>query len=402
VPRRPIAIPQRVEWLSILDAEGQVDRALEPQIPPTDLRRLYKTLIAARRLDERAMALQSQGRLGTFAPNRGQEAASLGVAFALETRDWLVPSFRELAASLWRGWGMAKTFFYWGGFECGSVAPDGVNDLPICVPVATQVQNAVGIAWGLKLRKTDAVCATFIGDGGTSEGDFHEALNWACVFAAPLVMVVQNNQWAISLPRSRQTISPTIAQKAIAYGCDALQVDGNDLLAMIVATREAVARARAGGGPTLIEAVTYRLGVHTTADDPRKYRSEKEVKEWEARDPLPRFRNYLVARDLLDARIEQEIDDEVREELAAALREYEAYRLEPYAFFHHMYAELTPDLRAQMAELRTYMGEGQPPAATPAATPPTTAPAPPTAQNKPAAAPGKPSVPPTTPSRTGS
>lgn len=363
MPRIPITIPHRVESLSVLTAEGELDRALEPSIGEADLRRLYKTMLASRKLDERALKMQRQGRIGTYAPSRGQEAASLGAAFALRTDDWMVPSFREGAAMLWRGWPMSRTFFYWGGHELGSLTPDDVNDLPICVPVATQVQYAAGIAWGLKLRVQGQVCLAFIGDGGTSEGDFHEALNFAGVFQLPLIIVVQNNHWAISLPRSKQTASPTIAQKAIAYGFDALQVDGNDVLAMVAAGREAVEKARTGGGPTLIEAVTYRLGVHTTADDPRKYRDEAEVQEWEQRDPLVRFRAYLQGKRLLDEKVERVIEEEIQRELDEATAEFERYQFEPTDFFRHMYAELTPDLRAQQAELRAHLGAPETPAA---------------------------------------
>jgi TPP-dependent pyruvate/acetoin dehydrogenase alpha subunit len=223
----------------------------------------------------------------------------------------------------------------------------------------------MGLAWGCKLRGAGRVCATFCGDGGTSEGDFHEALNFAGVFNLPLVMVVQNNHWAISVPRSRQTASQTIAQKAIAYGMDGLQVDGNDILAMIVATREAVEKARTGGGPTLIEAVTYRLSMHTTADDPKKYRKDDEVKEWEPRDPLLRFRAYLQKKGLLDEPGEREIDAEIAAEIEQAVRQYEQYRQDPAEFVQYMYAELTPELQAQQAELRAYLERKHAPAPAP-------------------------------------
>jgi len=355
VPREVIHLPNRVESLSVLSAEGQLDRDLEPKLEPADLRRLYRTMLASRRLDERCLMMQRQGRMGTYGPSRGQEAASLGVAYALGPEDWLVPTFRETAAILWRGWPMYTWMLYWGGHEAGNVVPPGINDLPVCVPIASQCQYGMGIAWGCKLRGQGRVCVTFCGDGGTSEGDFHESLNFAGVYQLPFILVIQNNQWAISIPRARQTASCTLAQKALAYGMDGLQVDGNDLLAMIVATREAVEKARTGGGPTLIEAVTYRLGVHTTADDPKKYRKEEEVREWEARDPLIRFRAYLRKKDLLDEKIEKIMDEEIAAELDEAVRLYERYRFDPLEFFDHMYAEPTPDLRAQKAELAAYL-----------------------------------------------
>jgi pyruvate dehydrogenase E1 component alpha subunit len=365
VPREPLKVPHRLESLSVLTPDGQVDRALEPEVPEADLLRLYKTLLASRRLDERCLMLQRQGRMGTYGPSKGQEAASLGVAYALEKDDWLVPTFRETAGLLWRGWPMATWMLYWGGHEAGNAVPAGINDLPICVPIASQCQYGMGIAWGCKLRGQRRVCATFCGDGGTSEGDFHEALNFAGVYNLPLITVVQNNHWAISIPRSCQTASPTIAQKALAYGFDGLQVDGNDLLAMIVATREAVEKARTGGGPTLIEAVTYRLSMHTTADDPKKYRQESEVKEWEPRDPLPRFETYLRRRKLLTDKGQKIIDEEIAAELDAQTRKYEEYKVDPLAFFEHMYAETTPELRAQMAELKDYLNATKSPAPVP-------------------------------------
>lgn len=352
MPREPLDFPRRVDSLSILNHEGQLDTQLEPKLPDDDLRRLYRTMRASRLLDERCLHLQRQGRLGTYGPSKGQEAASLGVAYALGKDDWLVPSFRETCALLWRGWPMAKFLFWWGGHEEGSIVAEGINDLPLCVPVASQCQYGMGVAWGSKLRGEDTVCATFVGDGGTSEGDFHEAMNFAAVYNVPLIMVVQNNHWAISIPRQKQTVSQTIAQKAIAYGMDALQVDGNDLLAMIVATREAVEKARTGGGPTFIEAVTYRLGMHTTADDPRKYRCAEEVKLWEGRDPLPRFRKYLEDKKLLDEKIHALLEEEVRRLLDEAVEEYEAYRVDPNGLFKYLYRDMTPDLKRQMAELQ--------------------------------------------------
>ncbi len=360
MPREPLPISTRLETLSVLTADGQLDRALEPAVPHADLRRLYKTMLAARRLDERCLMLQRQGRMGTYGPSKGQEAASLGVAYALERDDWFVPTFRELAGLLWRGWPMHTWMLYWGGHEAGNAVPPGLNDLPICVPIASQCQYGMGIAWGCKLRGGGRVCVAFCGDGGTSEGDFHEALNFAGVYNLPLVMVVQNNHWAISIPRSCQTRAATIAQKAVAYGIDGLQVDGNDLLAVIAATREAVDKARTGGGPTLIEAVTYRLSMHTTADDPKKYRTDAEVREWEPRDPLPRFRAYLQKKKLLDAKIEQVIEEEITAELEAAVRQYEQQTVDATEFLRHVFAEPTPELRAQLAELEAHLAARRP------------------------------------------
>ncbi|MEW6251848.1 MAG: pyruvate dehydrogenase (acetyl-transferring) E1 component subunit alpha, partial [Planctomycetota bacterium] len=347
---------------SVLSADGRLDRELEPCLPEADLRRLYRTMLASRRLDERCLMLQRQGRMGTYGPSKGQEAASLGVAYVLDKQDWFVPTFRETAGMLWRGWGMDRFMLFWGGFEAGNQPPEDANDLPICVPIASQMQYGMGLAWGCKLRGAGRICAAFCGDGGTSEGDFHEALNFAGVYALPLVTVVQNNGWAISFPRCCQTASATLAQKAVAYGFDGVQVDGNDLLAMIVATREAAEKARTGGGPTLIEAVTYRLAMHTTADDPKKYRREEEVREWEPRDPLLRFRGYLERKELLDERIQKVIDEEIAAELDAAVKSYESQRSDPLEAFAHVYAEPTPELTDQRAELREHLQKTSRPA----------------------------------------
>ncbi len=355
MPRAPLKVSCRLETLSVLGPDGQLDAALEPKIPDADLRRLYKTMLASRRLDERCLMLQRQGRMGTYGPSKGQEAASLGAIYCLEPTDWLIPAFREIAGMLWRGWPMHTWMQYWGGFEAGNCPPAGVNDLPTCVPIASQCQYGMGVAWGLKLQGKGRVAMAFCGDGATSEGDFHEAMNFAAVYNLPMIMVIQNNHWAISIPRKCQTAASTLAQKAVAYGMDGIQVDGNDLLAMVVATREAVEKARTGGGPTLIEAVTYRLAMHTTADDPKKYRSESEVKEWEPRDPLPRFQKYLQSKGLLDERVQKVIDEEIAAELEQAVKNYESYTFDPIEFFDYQYAELTPDLASQKEALRTYL-----------------------------------------------
>lgn len=361
MPRKTLDIPLKVEWLSILSEDGKVDEALEPKISNDDLLKLYRTMLLCRRLDERCLHMQRQGRIGTYGPCTGQEAPALGMAYCLRKEDWFVPTYRELAGFLWRGWPVGTYMLWWGGHEAGSVTPPGVNDLPICVPIGTQAQYAMGIAWGCKLRQDKTVCGAFIGDGGTSQGDFHEALNYASVFRVPLVLLIQNNQWAISVPRARQAAAQTLAQRAIAYGMNGLQVDGNDILAVIAACREAVEKARQGEGPQLIEAVTYRLRMHTTADDPKKYRSEEEVKQWEKRDPLPRFRTYLRDRKkVLNDAIEGKLEAEIKGLLDEGVHIYETYKHDPYEFLHSMYAQQTPDLAEQEAYLRSYLENGRP------------------------------------------
>jgi pyruvate dehydrogenase E1 component alpha subunit len=355
VPRGKIELRHHVESLSILAPDGTVDQALDPHLDPRDLGRLFRAMLLARRLDERMLRLQRQGRVGTFGPSSGQEAASLGPAFVLGKNDWLIPSFREMAALLWRGWPMEKLILLWAGNEYGCQVPDGLNDLPTCVPVASQCLHAVGVAWGLKLDGGQSVALGFVGDGGTSEGDFHEAMNCAGVFGLPVVMVVQNNQWAISLPRAKQTAAPTLAQKAVAYGFNGIQADGNDILAMIVAAGEAVQRAREGGGPTLIEAVTYRLGAHTTADDPKKYRREEEVEEWRPREPLVRFEKYLRNRGLLSDAEREVLEKEIDQEISAAIERAESFQPDVLEPFRHAFATMPPHLEAQMREFQEYL-----------------------------------------------
>jgi pyruvate dehydrogenase E1 component alpha subunit len=323
MPRQRVDLPA-IECLSILDAEGAVDRTLEPEIPPGDLQRLYRTCLLARRFDERMLRLQRQGRIGTYLPARGHEAAILGSVYALRPTDWLVPVWREWPAYVWRGWPLESLILLYAGFTEGTRPPDGLRDLPVCVPMGSHVPHAVGVAYAARYKREESVTLCYFGDGASSHGDTQEALNFAGIFQVPLVFVCINNQWAISVPRARQTRAPTLAQKAVAYGFPGVQVDGNDLLAVYVATREAVERARQGGGPTLIEAVTYRLLAHSTADDASRYRSAAEVAEWEAKEPLVRFRRYLEAKSLVDERLHAELDAEVDGEVRAAIERAEA------------------------------------------------------------------------------
>jgi len=344
MPRIALEPRFQVEYLSILDSDGNLDTALEPKLADHELKSLYRSMLLGRRLDERMVRLQRQGRIGTFAPTKGQEAAQMGSIFTLRPTDWMVPSFRETAAMIWRGWPIEKLLLFFAGrLEGGQSAPSQ-HDLPITIPVATQLPHAVGLAYAAQYRGDDVAVMAYFGDGATSEGDFHEALNFAGVWHVPVVFVCQNNQWAISVPLKKQTHSRTIAQKALAYGLPGIQVDGNDVLAVYAAAREAVDRARAGDGPTLIECVTYRLGVHTTADDPTKYRSDAEVAMWEQKDPLTRFKAYLEKRNLLEEGLDQRVD----EEIAEAIRRFEATPpADPLVMFDHVYAELPPDLAAQ-------------------------------------------------------
>jgi pyruvate dehydrogenase E1 component alpha subunit len=367
MPRSILEPRFQVEHLSILDGDGNLDAALEPKIAADELRRIYRAMLLGRRLDERMVRLQRQGRIGTFAPIKGQEAAQIGSVVTLRPSDWMVPSFRETAAMLSRGWPIEKLLSFFAGYLEGGQPAREQHDLPITIPVSTQLPHAVGLAYAAQYRGDDVVVMAYFGDGATSEGDFHEALNFAGVWHVPVVFLCQNNQWAISVPLKKQTHSRTLAQKALAYGFPGLQVDGNDVLAVHTATREAVERARDGGGPTLIECVTYRLGVHTTADDPTKYRSNEEVAEWERKDPLTRFVTYLERKGLLDENLEAEVDAEI----AAAVQRFEAQGPpDPLTMFDHAYAVRPPHLDAQREALAQRLAAPAPNGAEPAASSP--------------------------------
>jgi pyruvate dehydrogenase E1 component subunit alpha len=363
MPREAINLPYQVDYLSILDEKGNLDEALEPDLADDLLLRLHRTMLLARRLDERMLRLQRQGRLGTFAPVKGQEAAQIGAVAALRPSDWMVPSFRESAAGLWRGQTIESLLLTYGGFYQGNTVADAGHNFPMAVPVGTQLLHAVGLGYAIAYRQQDEVVIVFFGDGATSEGDFAEALNFAGVWQTPVVFLCQNNGWAISLPRAGQTRTQTLAQKALAFGLPGIQVDGNDVLAVYSAVQEAVERARSGNGPTLIECVTYRLAVHTTADDPSKYRSDEEVAAWETREPLPRFQAYLKGKQLLsDAALESleaEIEAELREAVQRVEQQQEQLAGEALSLFDHIYADMPAYLQEQRQELDMMLAAGQ-------------------------------------------
>ena len=354
MPRERFDIPEPVETLSILAPDGSLDEDLEPELSDDTLLGLYRFMLLGRRFDERMLNLQRQGRIGTFPPISGQEASQLGPVSVTEEADWVVPSFRETLAEMWRGRSMESILITANGFAEGAGLAGGGNNLPVSVPVGSQMLHAVGIAWGMKYRKKKTMAVTFFGDGATSEGDFHEAMNIAAVFKAPVIFVCQNNQWAISVPRSKQTRAKSIAQKAVAYGMPGIQVDGNDILAMVAAAKEAAERARSGEGPTLIEAVTYRMSVHTTADDPKRYRTDEEVESWREKDPLTRFAKYLSVKKLLDDEKIEALEGEIKEEIQAAVDGAEEKMKsmgDPIDMFEHVYERRPPYLEEQREAL---------------------------------------------------
>ena len=360
MPRNTINIPDRIEYLSILNDKGELDASLEPDIPEELLLKLHRAILLSRKFDERLLNLQRQGRIGTFAPITGQEAAQLGAIALLRPSDWMVPAFRETAAEIWRGRSLESVIIYNNGYAEGAEIPPDLNNLPISVPVGSQIPHAVGLGWAAKYRQTGDVAMTFFGDGATSEGDFHEGLNFAGVFQAPVIFVCQNNQWAISIPVAKQTRSNTLAQKALAYGMPGIQVDGNDILAVYAAAKEAVDRARSGRGPTLIECVTYRMAMHTTADDPKRYRTEKEVDMWRKRDPILRFQKYLLDKGLLSedkiAGIESEVLEEIQVAIDGAEEQMKALG-DPIDMFEHAYARMPVYLREQKEAFATEVAE---------------------------------------------
>jgi pyruvate dehydrogenase E1 component alpha subunit len=345
--------------LQILDEEGKVRPGTEPALGEEDLRRIYGLMVLTRTADGKALKLQRQGRMGTYASSLGHEACQIGTAFPLRPEDYVFPYFRDLGTYLTLGYPLASYYHYWMGNEAGLRTPDGLNIFSLAIPVASQIPQSVGAAMAAqRLKRKNAVVCTF-GDGATSEGDFHEGLNFAGVFHTPNVFVCYNNQWAISTPRSRQTASETIAQKASAYGFPGVQVDGNDILAVYAAVSQALARARAGEGPTLIEAVTYRMGHHTTSDDATRYRPEDDLKVWEPRDPLRRFQIYLRDKGWWAETFEKAVQDAAAETVEKAVAVAESRPpATPDDIFAFTYKVMPPALEEQLAELkRSLTGE---------------------------------------------
>ena len=361
MPLRTVYSAQ-IEHLQILDEHGVLDDKLargqdgQLLLSDSEVVELYRYMVKCRALDETAFKLQRSGRMGTYPQNKGQEAAAIGSGYAAKKGvDWLVPCYRENAALWMHGLPMHYVLLHWMGDERGNQIPDGVNMTPLAIPIGTQMLHATGIAWAFKMRKEPRVSITYFGDGATSEGDFHEAMNFASVFKVPCVFFCQNNQWAISVPRESQMASETVAQKAIAYGMPTIQVDGNDLFAVYKASKDAIDRARAGGGPSFIEAVTYRLADHTTADDARRYRDPEEVQAWAGKDPLIRLRKYLDAKKLWSDAKHAELDEIAKAMVVEVIKAAETIEKPKVTeIFDSMYAALPPELEVQRRTLRTH------------------------------------------------
>ncbi len=339
------ALEYKIEYMQILDENGNVDQSLLPKdLDDSKLVQMYKYMNFARALDAKTLSLQRQGRAVTYAPLVGEEATQIGSAMAMRANDIFVPNFRQHGVYLARGLPLELYFIYWRGFEEGGAIPKNVNGMPVIVPVGSQVPHAAGIAYAQKYEKTGNAVIVYVGDGGTSEGDFYEAMNFAGVLKLPLVIIIENNQWAISVPRSKQSAAHTLAQKAVAAGIPGIQVDGNDVMAVYKAVSDAIASSSTG--PTLIECVTYRMSMHTTADDPTKYRPEQDLEEWKKKDPIDRLRKYLVSKGLWDDSKEKAMSDEQLASINEAVKKAEEFKPDPSTMFENVYSYI-PEVLAE-------------------------------------------------------
>ena len=358
-PRTLLPPDQPVQLLDDQGVLHEVD-GYPLDVKEEDFRDLYRYMVLARRVDKQAINLQRQGQLGVYASLLGQEAAQVGAAYALGPQDWVFPSYREMGAALVRGVDPGKVLHLFRGTWLSNHDPHATRFGLLSIPIGTQALHAAGFAMGAKFDGADLVVMSFFGDGATSEGDAHEAMNFAAVYDAPCVFLVQNNQYAISVPLSQQTKAPTIAHKAVGYGMPGLRCDGNDVLATYAVAKKAVDRARAGEGPSLIEAVTYRMEAHTTADDPTRYRIPEELAGWKARDPIARFETFLEREGLLDDAFRGQIDEEAKAYAARMRQEiYDAPHGDPLELFEHVYVEPPPSYKEQKAQLRRELGERQ-------------------------------------------
>jgi pyruvate dehydrogenase E1 component alpha subunit len=343
-----------------------------PTLEPALLRELHRGMLRTRVLDEKMLLLQRQGRIGFYAEARGQEAAVIGGVAAIEPTDYVVPAHREIGAALYRGLPVQSVIaqLYGNAHDIGrgrqmpvhQATPRALRFIPPSSCVATQLPHATGLAWAAKLRHEPTVVLAYLGEGATSAEDFHAGVNFAAVYRVPVIFLCENNQWAISTPASRQTASETFAVKALAYGMPGVRVDGNDVLAVLATVREAATRARAGGGPTLIEAVTYRMGAHSSSDDPHRYRSDADEAAWRDKDPLVRFGTYLAATGVLDAAGAAAQRAAIEEEIKTAVAAEENVGPPPLgSLVENVYARVPATLEAQLADLERVRAERGPP-----------------------------------------
>ena len=335
-----------VKYLQILDENGKIDQALFPvELDDNKIIEMYRYMNFARAVDAKVLSMQRQGRAVTYAPLVGEEATQVGSGYAMRQNDFFVPTFRQHALFFMRGLPLESFIISARGFEDGNANSKQINGTSEVVPVASQLPHAVGIAYAKKFNKEDSAVIAYVGDGGTSEGDFYEAINFAGRFKVPLVIIIENNQWAISVPRSAQTAAKTLAQKAIAAGIAGIQVDGNDVIAVYKATKDAIENAK--NGPTLIEAITYRMSMHTTADDPTKYRPESDVESWKPKDPILRVRKYLLAKNAWNNELENNMRDEQSKIIDEAVAKAEEFKVDPKKMFENIYSFMPEVLREE-------------------------------------------------------
>lgn len=347
------------ENLTILDENGNFDNSLKPELNDDQIKQLYELMLTLRLMDEKLFNLQRSGKIGTYAQTKGQEASEIGSGFALEERDWFVPSFREMGVYLARGVDKVPLVQGWNGDTRAFKMPENGRNLGISIPIASQCLHATGLAWASKIKKEDECTIVYFGEGATSEGDFHEAMNFASVYNLPIVFFCQKNGWSISTPTNKEMHSETIAQKAISYDMDGIQIDGNDVFAVYKATKEALDKARSGKGPTLIESVTYRMGDHTTSDDSLKYRTEEEIKSWGKKDPLVRLEKYLQKNGLLNDEFKQGIIDKANSDIENAVEKGLSVEAQnPQDMFNDVFDKKPWFLEEQEKELMDEINQG--------------------------------------------
>ncbi|QHJ70831.1 pyruvate dehydrogenase (acetyl-transferring) E1 component subunit alpha [Planococcus halotolerans] len=344
-------IEEKFEMFQILNEEGEiVNEEANPNLSDEDLQELMRRMVYTRILDQRSISLNRQGRLGFYAPTAGQEASQIASHFALKKEDFILPGYRDVPQLIWHGWPLEQAFLFSRGHFMGNQMPEGLNVLPPQIIIGAQYIQATGVALGMQKRKKDAVAITYTGEGGSSQGDFYEGINFAGSFRAPAIFIVQNNQYAISTPREVQTAAKTVAQKAVAAGIPGIFVDGMDPLAVYAVTRDARERAIKGDGPTLIETFCYRYGPHTMAgDDPTRYRTSDIDSEWEKKDPLVRFRKYLESKNLWSEEKENEVMEQAKEEIKAAIKKADAAPKQKVTdLLGIMYEEMPFNVKEQM------------------------------------------------------
>jgi pyruvate dehydrogenase E1 component alpha subunit len=349
--------PLKDKMFQVMDDNGKiVNPKWMPEIDDEKVLEIFKFMHFARTADLMAVSYQRQGRMYTYPPNLGQEAISAAIGFSSRPEDWAAGAFREMGLWMLKGATLKEIFMYWGGYEEGTKFADAPHLLPVNVPIASQLVHAAGVGYALKYKKKKGVVFGIVGDGGTSQGDFHEGINFAAVWKAPVVYVIQNNQYAISVPISAQTMSKNLAVKSIAYGIPGIKVDGNDYFAMARTIHEAIKHAESGKGPVLIEAVTFRQGAHTTSDDPSLYRTTDEEKSWEVKDPLLRLQKYLESKKLWKEADNEKLLEEYRKEVDAQFKAYEEHT--PYEVddvFDYHYKDMPEDLLKQKIEYQKFL-----------------------------------------------